>query len=112
MAKLDQEPTSHSLAGRLALERIRDIPAPAARPWPTVQADDEFAVHQALEDDDEDAQHGGGHVFVVGLLAIGYDIEEVYLYLQASSTLDELCTQISYPPGSGPEPGSTVAPCG
>ena len=54
----------------------------------------EFAVHQALEDDDEDAQHGGGHVFVVGLLAIGYDIEEVYLYLQAPSTLDELCTQI------------------
>ena len=38
LAKLDQEPASLSLEGRASLERIRDMPGPAARPWPTVPA--------------------------------------------------------------------------
>ena len=52
--------------------------------------DDDFAVQRALEVEAEEVQAGDGQIFVVGLLAIGFDIEEVSFQLAAPSTLVEL----------------------
>ena len=46
--KLDQEPASLTLEGRTTLERLRDMPGPAAGTWPTVPATDDFALQRAV----------------------------------------------------------------
>ena len=92
--KLDQEPASLTLEGRTTLERLRDMPGPAAGTWPTVPATDDSALQRAVEHTVADASEEG-QLLSVGLLSIGFDIEEVALTLTAPTTIEELCAQVA-----------------
>ena len=87
-ARLDQEPPSHTAEARNSLLHIRRFAAERQLPWPTVPADDEFAMADppviATEAGSEE-----GSLFTFGLLPVDHVLEEVQVRLQPPATLRE-----------------------